>query len=173
MELRSRKPNRLQGFDYSTPGAYFVTACVKEKHCVLSRICVVGERNALPRASVELTEIGAAVRRSIEAIPVHYPSVAVSQYVIMPNYIHLLIGLEGGGSAMRSPTIPTVMNQMKGAVTKEIGYSIWQRSYHDHILRTRTEYEQIWNYIVTNPETWEQDCFYGTDIKNRFKTEIL
>ena len=163
MEKHIRKPNRLKGYDYSTAGAYFITTCVREKHCILSKIRVVGERIALPRVRIELTEIGIAVEKAIKAIPDHYPNISVDQYVIMPNHIHLLVIIENGGSAMRSPTIPVVMNQMKGAVTKQIGFSVWQRSYHDHIIRTRPEYEQIRQYIVSNPELWEQDCFYDPD----------
>lgn len=123
-------------------------------------------------------------------IPERYPNVRVDQYVIMPNHIHLLISLVGnplggtGGTENPSPTtrfsLGTVIGWLKYQTTKMInqlcqepGHRFWQRSYHDHILRTRAEYEKIWQYIVTNPETWEQDCFYNPDIKNRAKIEIL
>lgn len=48
-------------------------------------------------------------------------------------------------------------------VTKEIGKSIWQRSYHDHIIRGEKDYQKIWEYIETNPLKWELDCFYSDE----------
>lgn len=61
---------------------------------------------------------------------------------------------------MRAPTIGAIINQMKGAVTKQIGFSIWQKLFHDHIVRNRREYQEIWEYIHTNPLKWEADCFH-------------
>jgi len=67
------------------------------------------------------------------------------------------------GRAMRAPTattISTVINQMKGYATKQIGYSIWQKSFHDHIIRNEQDYIRIAEYIDNNPINWEKDCFY-------------
>ncbi len=50
---------------------------------------------------------------------------------------------------------------MKGFVSKQIGFSIWQKLFHDHIIRNEDEYRQIWNYIDTNPLKWHEDCFYN------------
>ncbi len=92
---------------------------------------------------------------------VKYENVTVNKYVIMPNHIHLIIFLHG---TMRSssPTknIGTVIRSFKTMLTKEIGYSIWQRSYLDHIIRGEKDYQKIWEYIDTNPLKWELDCFY-------------
>ncbi len=62
--------------------------------------------------------------------------------------------------AMRAPTISTVINQMKGYVTKQIGFSLWQKLFHDHIIRNEEEYRKIWEYIDTNPLKWEDDCYF-------------
>ena len=61
---------------------------------------------------------------------------------------------------MRTPTVSTIMCQMKGAVTKKIGFSMWQKLFHDHIIRNEEEYLKIWRYIENNPMNWEEDCFY-------------
>ncbi len=61
---------------------------------------------------------------------------------------------------MVDPTMSTIVQQMKGVVTKRIGFSIWQKSYHDHIIRNEKEYLKIWEYIENNPLKWEEDCFY-------------
>ena len=37
---------------------------------------------------------------------------------------------------------------------------VWQKSYHDHIIRNEQEYQEIWEYIDTNPLKWQDDeCF--------------
>ncbi|MBC8560238.1 transposase [Fumia xinanensis] len=158
MELPKRKKNRLTGYDYSQNGAYFVTICVVEKQELLWN---VGARTARPRDTAPLSQYGLVVDAAILEIPKHYPCIRVDKYCVMPNHIHLILMLQqDDGRAMRAPTTSTVVNQMKGAVTKQIGFSFWQKSLHDRILRNEREYQKIWEYIDTNPLTWEKDCFY-------------
>ena len=80
----------------------------------------------------------------------------------MPNHVHLLLLIqrEQGGRTLCAPTISLVIKQMKEAVTKAIGCPIWQKSFHDHVVRTEHGYAQIWQYIATNPQLWHKDCFY-------------
>ena len=157
MDLPKRKPNRLKDWDYSHPGAYFVTICTRERakyfwdgH--------VGERMALP----PLSKFGKIMNEAILNIPKRYPSVRLDHYAVMPNHVHLLLSIltDENGSAMRSPTIQTVINQLKGHVTKRIGTPLFQRSFHDHIIRDEKDYQLIWQYIDQNPLKWELDCFY-------------
>jgi len=61
---------------------------------------------------------------------------------------------------MVAPTMKRVIQQMKGYVTKQIGKPIWQKLYHDHVVRGEKDYEKIWNYIELNPQYWHKDCFY-------------
>ena len=61
---------------------------------------------------------------------------------------------------MRAPTVSTVINQMKGYVTKQLGVSIWQKLFHDHVTRGKEDYEKIWEYINTNPVKWLDDDLY-------------
>ena len=49
---------------------------------------------------------------------------------------------------------------MKEAVTKSVGFPIWQKSYHDHIIRDEADYRRIWEYIDNNPAKWREDCYY-------------
>ena len=69
-----------------------------------------------------------------------------------------------GGRLIASPTntasISTVVGQMKRSVSKKIGVAILQRSFHDHIIRDRRDYEEISRYICENPARWQDDCFY-------------
>ena len=50
---------------------------------------------------------------------------------------------------------------LKSFTTREYGKTLWQRSFHDHIIRGEKDYLEIWNYIDTNPQKWETDCFYN------------
>ena len=61
---------------------------------------------------------------------------------------------------MIAPTISTVVRHMKGFATRSIGHRVFQKSYHDHIIRDQAHFDLIWNYIDTNPIRWKQDCFY-------------
>lgn len=159
MELPKRKPNRLPDFDYSTPGAYFVTICVKDRKNLFWS--GVGASIARPPKPY-LSPWGQIVDQAIRNIPAHYPAISLDHYVVMPNHIHLLlhINTDDNGRAMLAPTISTVIQQMKGAVTKKIGHSIWQKLFHDHVIRGDDDYLKIWQYIENNPCLWEEDCFY-------------
>ena len=161
--MEKRKRNRLEDYDYSLYGSYFITICTRNKQKVLSEF--VGERSALPQEEPKLilTDVGEIVDKAIQNISTRYEDVQVDKYCIMPNHIHLILTLftqEDDGSAMRSPTIPTIVNQMKGFVTKQIGYSVWQRSYFDHIIRNEKSYQEIWDYIHENPIKWENDEYF-------------
>ena len=61
---------------------------------------------------------------------------------------------------MVAPAISTVVQQLKGIVSKKTGISLWQKSFHDHAVRSKQDYLEIWNYIEINPEKWIDDCFY-------------
>lgn len=171
-DLPRRKPNRLKAYDYSQNGAYFVTICAKDRHEIFGRI-INGE--------LVLNEYGMIVQDEIELIPKIRKECLIRYYVIMPNHIHLMVqiaavGDDGNRSVDGNRTVDdvradchpplrkTVSNMVqgfKGAVSRKIGYSIWQRSFHDHIVRNQDDYNRIAEYIENNPTRWEQDCFYG------------
>ena len=93
-----------------------------------------------------------------------YETVMLDKYVIMPNHIHMILilkSMESNGRAMRAPTISAIINQFKGYVTKQIGFSIWQKLFYDHIIRDEAEYKRIWQYIDENPAKWADDCYYN------------
>ena len=63
---------------------------------------------------------------------------------------------------LRSPshTVGAIVRGYKSAVTKQIGYSVWHRNYHEHIIRNEKSYQRIANYIVNNPVNWKNDKFH-------------
>ena len=164
-QLPERKPTRLRNFDYSRNGAYFITICVQNMRCILGNI--VGEGSPLP----QLSPYGSIIQKYIGEISKRYPSVTVDKYVIMPNHIHLILFLEKeNGRGNPSPTISSVIGWLKYNCTKDInvlsnsdGKPVFQRSFHDHIIRNQLDYTKIWEYIDTNPLRWHDDCFYSGD----------
>ncbi len=161
MDKPARKPNRLKNYDYSSNGMYFITICTKDKEHIFGKI--VGATIGRP-PEMSLTRCGQITKYAIENINTHYPAVFVEKYVIMPNHIHLLLLIDTyneNGRPMVAPTISTVIQQMKGYVSKQICFSPWQKLFHDHIIRNEKDYEKIWEYIDTNPAKWENDCFYS------------
>ena len=166
MNLLQRKPTRLKGYDYGSTGAYFITICTKNRQCVLSSI--VGEGLAPP--VVRLTRNGEIVENQILFLNTRFSFVRGEKYGIMPNHIHLLLRISerGGnlapaGGASPSPTVSTIIGVLKSIVTRscKCGTTLFQRSFHDHIIRNSEDYRRIWEYIDSNPAKWAEDCFYN------------
>ena len=145
-DLPRRKRNRLEGYDYSQNGAYFITVCTRDKAPLLGRVIACSAQNT---AYVSLTPLGLATERVLTRLS------DVEKYVIMPNHVHMLLLLEEEKHA-----VPRIMRYWKSMITREIGKSIWQRSYYDHIIRDQREYDLIWEYIETNPLRWALDRYY-------------
>ena len=156
-----RKANRLSEYDYSSPGAYFITICTWKKRCILGKIAV-GAGIARPPI-VELSEYGRAVQSAICSIESHYENITVNNYVIMPNHVHLILQIHTNedGRAMPAPTVSTVIQQMKGTVCKQTGQKIWQKLFYDHVIRNEDDYWEIYNYIDSNPVKWIEDKLYN------------
>lgn len=160
MDYPKRKANRLQGYDYSTPNAYFITVCTAgRKNLFWENAGAIIDR---PQA-VPLTDIGNVVRQYIEQIPQIYPQVILEHYVIMPNHVHLLMQIctDMDGRSMIAPTISNVVRHMKGRVSKQVGSSVWQKGFYDHVIRNEADFEGVWTYIEGNPGKWAEDELYS------------
>ena len=159
MELPKRKQNRLTEYDYSTPNAYFITICTKNRKNLfwMDVGAIIDRPNNVP-----LTNLGMIARQTIEDISKYYPVVSVDHFVIMPDHLHLLlqINTDGNGRSMIAPTISTVVRLMKGCVSKQAGFAIWQKGFYDHVIRNGNDYRDIWNYIEGNPVKWAEDKLY-------------
>lgn len=159
MELPMRKQIRLTEYDYSTANAYFITICTNNRINLFWK--GAGIFMDCPE-DILLTELGEIVQRSIEAIPKYYPAISVDHYVIMPNHVHLLLQIhsDSNGRSLIAPTISTVVRLMKGTVSKQAGFSVWQKGFYDHLIRNDKDYEETWNYIEGNPGRWAEDKLY-------------
>ena len=93
MDLPKRKPIRLPAYDYSSPGAYFVTICTHDRRCLLSRITVGAD--ALGGPSLQLTDTGKIVEQYILSTD-RMPGFRLDKYVVMPNHIHMILRIDNG-----------------------------------------------------------------------------
>ena len=165
MSFPSRKLPRLKGFDYGKNGAYFITICSYEKKHLSGEI---------KNGEMYLSRIGEIINGEILNIQIRYNNIRIDKYVIMPNHIHMIISISDAEGINPFPTkkndISNVVGKFKAGVTRSVGNAfmhsekteMWQRSFHDHIIRNREDYDKIWEYIDTNPLKWELDCFYGS-----------
>ncbi|MBR4865672.1 MAG: transposase [Clostridia bacterium] len=158
-----RKPTRLRDYDYSRNGCYFVTICTKDKEKLLSYIPDnVGEGLcALPQTS--LTQIGHYVDEAIQYMNTHSPGVSVLKYVIMPNHVHLLIEIARAEGGHGGPPLQNIIGQFKSFTTHRSKTQLWQRSFHDHIIRSQVDFDRIWEYMDTTPLRWANDVYFSIE----------
>ena len=167
-KLPERKPTRLGCFDYSTTGAYFVTICTEGRREILSPI-VGGDVPDAPFSSarVILSEYGIIANKYINQLNEFFNDITVDRYVIMPNHIHIMLLVTGDGASRTSPptkqhaSVPQFVSTFKRFCNKEYGCNIWQRSFHDHVIRNKHDYDEIIKYIVENPMRWHYDELYS------------
>ena len=145
----TRKGLRWKQFDYNSQNAYFLTICTLERKCILSTIAI----RSTGTPAVVLSEYGEAVERCILSInKTGYAK--VDHYVIMPDHIHLIICIrknDHNETTLANQTVPHVVSTFKRFCRKEIGASIFQRSYFDHVIRDREDYETRMKYVYDNP----------------------
>ena len=144
--MYSRKPNRMRGFDYGDSRCYFITVCATKKYELF------GEIN---NKEMHLSDLGKIVADEIPNIALTYPCVHVLSNVVMPNHVHIIIKI-----GIDSPSISQVMNQWKRAISIKAGFSPWQKSFHDHIIRDEVGFTKITEYIKNNIANWDGDCFH-------------
>jgi len=167
-----RKQNRLRGYDYGRPGYYFITICANaraEFFWEVSSMRSVGAACGRPPLSV----IGLCVQEEIRNLTCAYDLLTVDKYVIMPNHIHMILRIHSSvnGRPQAAPTIARAINKFKGSATRKAGFPIWQKGYHDHIIRNEADYRRIWEYIDTNPAKWREDCYYEEGKRSMAKKE--
>ena len=175
-KFHTRRSIRLQDYDYTREGVYFITICSHEKRCLFGRI---------DTEMMELNRYGKIVQACWDEISNHYPQVDLDYFVVMPNHIHgIFVINEGSGmiyhaTTTSSPTkrefskpiagsISTIIGTFKAGVTRqinrisEISIKVWQRNYYERIIRTEEELMQTRHYIITNPQNWKKDSLFNS-----------
>ena len=162
--LPKRKHPRLDHYDYSSPGAYFVTVCTQNRRCLLSRIVGRG----LAPAEIQYTAYGQIAKDQLWLLEQRFPSLKIDQYVIMPNHIHMFLVLEEAAGVNPRPTITNIVCAYKSLVTRQCMLlqpidKLFQTSFYEHVIRGREDYNEIAEYIVNNPKKWELDSLYSKE----------
>ncbi len=165
-ELKVRKATRLKGYDYSSPTMYFLTVCVKNKQLLLGKIVGCGDFDA---PQMLLSKKGKILDKYINLMNNKYSHINIDKYIIMPNHFHLILKIndyKNGASETAAPynnETSKFISLLKRYCNREYGENIWQRSFHDHIIRGEQDYLKIWEYINSNAFKWQQDCLYTTE----------
>ena len=146
----NRKQIRIKNYDYSTPGAYFITVCTANREKIFWND--VGADSIRP-GNLPLSSSGKIAEQAVLQIASHYENIVVDKDCIMPDHIHLILRIESNisGRIISAPTISTVVGSMKRWVSKQIGKPIWQKSFYEHGIRNQQDYDEIWTYIDNNP----------------------
>ncbi len=184
-----RRSVRMQGYDYSQAGLYYVTICTQGRECLFGNIT---------DKKMILNDIGTIAYEYLIHIPDRYPQTTMHAFVVMPNHVHAIIEiLESGdseslpvGAIHESPLQEVILHEkpplslrdqrrkmllskimgwykMNSAkhiniILDRTGIPFWQRSFHDHIIRDEQSYLTIKDYINNNPANWNDDPFYTT-----------
>ena len=158
--------NRLKGFDYRTPGYYFISICQRDRRHLFSNIHC-GQLTLLTR--------GLMVDEVTTEIEVRFDNTIVDASVIMPNHAHLLLGMNLNDQIQTQDSVVTVIEWWKSQTVTRYGWgvkndgwdrydeSLWQEGYHDRIVRDQRELEYIRYYIEQNPKRWDEDTFFEED----------
>ena len=152
--IHHRRSIRLSGYDYSQPGAYFVTICTYNRE-----------------PSLQAEQVKQVVRSAWDSLPARFPQVMLDEFVVMPNHVHGIIILAATGepplrrgAASSAPTLSRVVRALKSLSAREANSIMnrserpfWQRNYYEHIIRDDDELNIIRRYIKDNPLMWDQD----------------
>lgn len=162
---------RAQWWDYTNAAAYFVTICISDMECYFGEVA---------NGKMLLSAIGEVVKsewlKTFEMRP--DMNLEIGEYVVMPNHFHAIViighneyntngNLEDNlpnKFGAQSKNIASIIRGFKSAVTKKAllidpGFA-WQSRFHEHIIRNAESFENIKNYIINNPEKWNEDRFY-------------
>ena len=164
LNLPKRKHTRIKGYDYSQNGSYFVTICTRNHVPYFGKI-PVGEGLAPPaNEAIQYTKYGNIAKNELISLSSRYECVSIENFVVMPNHVHAIIVISNDIAqtvrASPAPTLSHIIGGYKSGVSRLSGFSVWQRSYHDHVIRNDVDFAEIADYITNNPLKWSLDRFF-------------
>lgn len=167
-DVHRRRSIRLKGYDYSSPGTYFVTLCTHQRECLLGTV-----EDSQPR----LSETGRMVQAAWNSLPGRFASVGLDAAVVMPNHVHgILVVTRQRAGTSPAPASGTVVGTFKSLTTREYlararqenrtfqTGKLWHRNYFEHIIRDEDEMNRIREYIRQNPARWAEDEYNTTNV---------
>jgi len=185
MKLPNRQSIRLDDYNYSQNGLYFITICTDNRKCVFD----------------EYGELKNIVENNLLNLDKLFKNIIIDDYVIMPNHVHFIVIINYDINSIERATArvaPTVARRdyknvgVTLAVTRmdishkrlgdiiggfksicvtdwikylnknnlKIKGKFWQRNYYEHIIRNKKEYLFIKEYIQNNPKNWQKDKLF-------------
>jgi len=159
LNKKCRKSIRLKNYDYRKDGFYFITICIQNREQLLGKIF----DNAY-----YINDAGLMIKSIWNNLSKYYQGVETHDFVVMPNHIHGIVELKNSSLDLselirRFKTFTT--NQYIDGVHnyqwESFHKTLWQRNYHEHIIRSDVSFEKLQSYILTNPLQWRDDVFYG------------
>ena len=167
-----RNSTRLRDFDYASSGAYFVTICTAQRAQLFGEIA---------DGQMVLNDVAQVALETWSAIPEHFSNVSLDEFVVMPNHIQGIVCIERPpvGAQHAAPlhsasprfnvdagSLGAIVRSFKAAVTKRARATssnpdlhVWQRGFHDHVVRDTSDLERIRTYISVNPLEWHSDDY--------------
>ncbi len=163
-----RRSIRLKNHDYASPGGYFITICTHDREHIFGQI-----RNR----EMVLNEFGSIATHCWNALLKHFSHIRLDASVVMPNHFHGILWInqypEGHHRTDRkfgdaiAGSISTIIGSFKSATSRSLnklqkntGAAVWERNYHEHIIRNQEAQIDIQKYILNNPKNWESDRFH-------------
>jgi REP element-mobilizing transposase RayT len=152
-DFPNRRSTRLRGYDYTRAGAYYVTICTKNRRLLFGDVI---------NSEMQLAQAGQVVAETWAGLPSHY-HIELDAFVVMPNHIHAIILIL---MARSSPAhaLSEIVRGFKTFSARRINalrgtprVPVWQRGYHDHIIRDAVSLNRIRRYIADNPRRWTMD----------------
>ena len=179
-EKHHRRSIRLKGYDYSQPGAYFVTICTQDHECLFGIV---------ENGRMVLNDAGKMIEKWMGVLESKFPDIHCEPYIVMPNHVHLNIhnvgadpcvcpdktGEQTGQGEHAGSPLPRVVQWFKTMTTNEyirgvkqnhfpeFSGRLWQRNYYEHIIRNDEKLNRIREHIIYNHEKWE---YYRENPKN-------
>ena len=170
-EIHHRRSIRLSGYDYSSPGAYFVTICTKD------RLCLFGE---IINDEMRVNDAGCMIEKYWLKLPNKFPHIQINSFITMPNHFHGIIKIVGADprvcpdkenekGAHTGAPLHKVVQWFKTMTTnayikgvKDSDWAgfpgkLWQRNYYEHVIRNDDSMNVIREYIEYNPSRWIDD----------------
>ena len=155
---RDRTPTRLRGYDYTTPGFYFITICTFQREYLFGEII---------NSAMNLNSAGKIVQSVWENLPQRYSHVHAGEFIVMPNHFHGVIEITSVNMDIEKDKkygLSEIVRGFKAWSSRRInlvqntaGVPVWQRSFYDRIIRDDFQLENAMMYIKMNPQRWEED----------------
>jgi REP element-mobilizing transposase RayT len=148
-EIHHRHSIRLQGYDYTNAGIYFVTICSYQRQHLFGNI---------NNGEMEINAIGQFVSILWQKIPQYFLNVELDAFILMPDHLHGIIVIseskEKSSLANIIQNFKSISSRKINRINKNSGVSIWQRNYYERIVRSEQELKNLREYIKNNPTNW-------------------